>query len=438
MKARYAILAIAAMFVAVNANAVDLHGYFRQAEGVSSKGGDQVTFKNKDQDYKLRLGNEDNWSEFEYVQLIQKDKNGVEWTAGFMLGWGNGFNGDGDFASVNALQQEYIRATFPQLGGATVWGGKRFYHRHANDIFDYFYMNESGPGVGIEDIDVGFGKLSAALFRFNPDISSKKDPAVADDPATPYINESLNNQNDNGKEGSGMVFLMPDFRLEGIPVNPGGTLNIALLSKIRMWNKERNGQADAPDGTSSFGVHAMVKHSQGGILNGGNNFAIDFKNTCFIDSNCPEKRWKLTATEDLLLQPTKAFAINFAAIYTYDKQADGKTNLQGLGVGVRPFFKFTDHFGLGGDAGYFYTKSSASGSKADSMFKLTVAPTITPFTDGFAWGVRPEIRFYATYASWNKEQNFNDKGDKVGFGGGAFKNDATSGVTLGTQVETWF
>ena len=71
MKARYAILAIAAMFVSANANAVDLHGYFRQAEGISATGGDQVTFKNRNQDYKLRLGNEDNWSEFEFVQLIQ-------------------------------------------------------------------------------------------------------------------------------------------------------------------------------------------------------------------------------------------------------------------------------------------------------------------------------------------------------------------------------
>jgi len=420
MKARYAILAIAAMFVAVNANAVDLHGYFRSAVGVSGKGGDQVTYKNAGQDYKLRLGNEDNWSEFEFVQLIQKDKNGVEWTAGFMLGWGNGFTGENEFSGPSALQQEYIRATFPQLGGATVWGGKRFYHRHANDIFDYFYMNESGPGVGIEDVDVGFGKLSAALFRFNPDITYET--GVADDPLTTDRDESVGNQHDNGKEGSGMVFLMPDFRLEGIPVNPGGTLNVALLAKVRMWNKERNFNADAPDGTTGFGVHAMVKHSQGGILNGGNNFAIDWKNTCFIDNNCPEKIWKLTVSEDLLLQPTKAFAINLAAIYTYDKADD--VNKQQIGIGVRPFFKFTDHFGLGGDVGYFYNKLSEGQDKANTMFKLTVAPTITPFTDGFAWGVRPEIRFYATYASWNEEQGKLD--------------DENSGFSVGTQVETWF
>jgi len=62
------------------------------------------------------------------------------------------------------------------------------------------------------------------------------------------------------------------------------------------------------------------------------------------------------------------------------------------------------------------------------MFKLTFAPTITPFTDGFAWGVRPEIRFYVNYASWNKEQTI---------GGGQFGTDE-SGLTFGTYVETWF
>lgn len=403
MKARYGMLAIAAALLALAtpANAVDLHGYFRSAVGGSSKGGDQQTFGNTNQGYKLRLGNEDNWSEFEFVQLIQKDKNGVEWTAGFMLGWGNGFTGDNQFAGPTALQQEYIRATFPQIGGATVWGGKRFYHRSANDIFDYFYMNESGPGVGIEDVDVGFGKLAVAVFRFNPAAAG---------------------------EQADFVFWMPDVRLEGIPVNPGGTLQVAALAKIRTWNKEIAG-VDAPDKTQSFSPFLMVKHSQSGILNGGNNFALTYKTGCFLNNDCQEDRWRFTATEDLLLQPTKAFAVNLAGIYIMEQDA-AKVKINGIGVGVRPLFKVADHFAIQGDLGYFYNKTDVSGSKENTMIKGTIAPTITPFTDGFAWGVRPEIRFYMTYASWNKEQN--------PMANGAFGPDATNGLTFGTQVETWF
>jgi maltoporin len=425
----HAMLAVALLAAAASANAVDLHGYFRQGVGGSSKGGDQAAFSNTGQNYTLRLGNEANWSEFEFVQLIQKDKNGVEWTAGFMLGWGNGFtlsqdmvNGgsgyidptnlgtdeiDTGFGSL-ALQQEYIRATFPQLSGATVWGGKRFYHRHANDIFDYFYMNESGPGVGIEDLDTGFGKLAVAMFRFQA-----RQPGTI----TPATYEP--------------AFWMPDVRLEGIPVNPGGTLSIAALARIRSWNKELAG-GKAPDKTQSFSPHLMVKHSQGNIMNGGNNLAIDYKTGCFLNDGCNENLWRLTVSEDLLIQPTKQFALNLAAIWMYDQNAT-KDKINGIGVGIRPLLKLADHFAIQGDAGYFYNKSDVSGSKANTMFKGTIAPTITPFTDGFAWSVRPEIRFYVTYASWNKEQN-----GTTGFGGGTFGPDATSGVTYGAMVDTWF
>ncbi len=431
MKARYAMLAIAAalMTLAMPANAVDLHGYFRSAVGGSSSGGDQVTFKNAGQDYKLRLGNEDNWSEFEFVQPLLKDKNGVEWTMGFMLGWGNGFTGDADFSGPTALQQEYLRATFPQLGGATVWGGKRFYHRSANDIIDFFYMNESNaPGVGIEDVDTGFGKLAVAVMRFNP-----------------------------GKEGNNVVYWMPDVRLEGIPVNPGGTLTVAVLAKMRSWNKHKATPAEssAPTDTQDFSPFIMVKHSQGGILNGGNNLAVTYKTGCFVGLNgnladvkgsaltpaetipdCHKDLRMLTVSEDLTLNPTKEFSVVLSGMYQNVQFPTGtdKATLNAYFVGARPLFKVADHFALQGDLGYFYNKTDISGDKERTMVLATFAPTITPFTDGFySAHSAPEIRFYATYASWNKEQRAT-----TGLTFGEAGKDVTNGFTFGTQVEAWF
>jgi maltoporin len=430
---RYAILAIAVLFVAVNANAVDLHGYFRNAVGGSSAGGDQVTFKNAGQEYKLRLGNEDNWSEFEFDQLLLKDKNGVEWSIGFMPGWGSGFNGANDIKGITGMQQEFVRATFPQLGGATVWGGQRYYHRHANDIIDFFYMNESNAGAGIEDLDMGFGKLAIALFRVNP-----------------------------GAEGNGVVYWQPDVRFEGIPVNPGGTLNIALLAKIRTWNKNLLGDKGtvAPD-TQDFSPFIMVKHSQGGILNGGNNLAVTYKTGCFVGVNglikdasggtdpkipdCHKDLRELTVSEDLTLNPTKQFSIVLSGMFqNYGLPAiDGgskKTTLNAYYVGTRPMFKVADHFAIQGDLGYFYNKTDVSGDKARTMIKGTIAPTITPFTDGFySAHSAPEIRFYATYASWDKDQA--KPGAGRGTTGNTFKGateDSSSGFTFGTQVEAWF
>ncbi len=421
---RYAFLAIAALFVAVNANAVDLHGYFRNAVGGSSSGGDQVTFKNAGQDYKLRLGNEDNWSEFEFDQLLLKDKNGVEWSMGFMPSWGSGFNGSSDIKGITGIAQEFIRATFPQLGGATVWGGQRYYHRHANDIIDYFYMNESNAGAGIEDLDMGFGKLAIALFRVN-----------------------------GGAEGNGDVKWMPDVRFEGIPVNPGGTLNIAVLAKFRTWNKNLLGDKAtvAPD-TQDFSPFIMVKHSQGGILNGGNNLAVTFKTGCFVNINgnikdasgtdpgipdCHKDLRMLTVSEDLTLNPTKQFSIILSGMFQNVQFPIGggeKKQLNAYYVGTRPLFKVADHFAIQGDLGYFYNKSTVDGDKARTMIKGTIAPTITPFTDGFySAHSAPEIRFYATYASWNKEQRATT-GNTFGEAG----KDVTNGFTFGTQVEAWF
>jgi maltoporin len=396
MKAKLAVLAIVAAF-ASSAFAVDMHGYFRDGVGGSSKGGDQVAFGNAGQGYKLRLGNEDNWGEFAFDQLVLKDKNGVEWTAEFMIGWGDGWTSNANDVVSLELKQQWLKGTFPQLGGASVWGGKRYYHRIANDIFDYFYVNESGAGAGIEDFDVGFGKLAVAVFRQLPFASTTKAAAT----------------------------WMPDVRLENIPVNPGGTLTVGVLAKMLTWNKELLG--DKPSDAASFSPFVFARHSQSGILDGGNNLAVVYKAGCFLD--CHKDSRAFIVSDDLLLQPTKQFSVVIAGVYKNEKDAlvSDKAN-SGYGIGVRPLFKVTDHFALQGDAGYFYNKTDISGSKANTMFKLNFSPTITPFTDGFAWGVRPEIRFYVNYASWNKEQSV---------GGGTFGTDE-SGLTFGTYVETWF
>jgi maltoporin len=41
----------------------------------------------------------------------------------------------------------------------TVWGGQRFYDRHDIHIHDYFFDDYSGYGLGVDNIDLGFGKL---------------------------------------------------------------------------------------------------------------------------------------------------------------------------------------------------------------------------------------------------------------------------------------
>jgi len=64
-----------------------------------------------------------------------------------------------------ALRQAYIEAknfikSAPEI---TVWGGQRFYDRHDIHIHDYFFDDYSGYGLGVDNIDLGFGKL---LFSY--------------------------------------------------------------------------------------------------------------------------------------------------------------------------------------------------------------------------------------------------------------------------------
>ena len=48
---------------------------------------------------------------------------------------------------------------------ATVWAGKRFYHREDIHVTDLYYWDISGMGAGVENLQVGPGKLSLAWLR---------------------------------------------------------------------------------------------------------------------------------------------------------------------------------------------------------------------------------------------------------------------------------
>ena len=49
----------------------------------------------------------------------------------------------------------------------TFWGGQRFYDRYNIDSQDYFFLNTSGIGAGVYNIDLGIGSLAIAYFGWN-------------------------------------------------------------------------------------------------------------------------------------------------------------------------------------------------------------------------------------------------------------------------------
>src|ERR1700722_18251559 len=87
-----------------------------------------------------------------YVQsrsTFQPSKGGVE-------------NSGNDFDFV--LRQAFLemKNVFKGAPEITFWGGQRFYDRFNTDPDDYFWLDTSGYGAGVYNIDVGVGKLAFA------------------------------------------------------------------------------------------------------------------------------------------------------------------------------------------------------------------------------------------------------------------------------------
>src|SRR5258707_6656301 len=71
-------------------------------------------------------------------------------------------NSGNDFDFV--LRQAYLemKNVFKGAPEVTFWAGERFYDRFNTDPEDYFWLDTSGYGAGVENIDVGIGKLNIA------------------------------------------------------------------------------------------------------------------------------------------------------------------------------------------------------------------------------------------------------------------------------------
>jgi maltoporin len=112
------------------------------------------------------LGNEnDTFADIQLGQEVYNKNNQTFYvdsmfsmTSGQKRDWENTKGDDADFA----LRQLNVQAKNLFGGNETLWAGKRYYQRHDIHISDTYYWDVSGAGAGIENIEVGPGKLLAA------------------------------------------------------------------------------------------------------------------------------------------------------------------------------------------------------------------------------------------------------------------------------------
>jgi maltoporin len=423
MKATSTLAAMAAAalgLTASGASAVELHGYLRSGVGGNLVGGQQQCFRTPGMPYKFRLGNEcENYGELELREPLYKDRSGVELSYVGMLGYVTpAAQDDESLKGANddlALRQSWIGATLPQLGGATVWVGKRYYHRNDVHIIDFFYWDVSGPGAGVENVDLGFGKLAVALFQSRP---------------TAHPRQQI---------------WRPDVRILGIPAGVG-QLDVGV--SLYYTSDQRTARYAA--GEQRVSPWITVQHVMPGFLGGFNKLALQWAtgSAASMDQypsagdGGGQHAYRLVEQVVWNLSPR----LSGAAVLTYeDRKRSGGFNDENhvaWGVGARPEIRFDEHLMLAMEAGLTHVKPKY-GTEATNLVKVTVAPTVMPLAGpAGAFFTRPELRLFVTWAAWTRATQRGGIFDQGACPGGGTSAGPLhchlTGLTYGAQVESWW
>lgn len=205
-------VAVAAGVMSAQALAVDFHGYARSGIGWTGSGGEQQCFKATGAQSKYRLGNEcETYAELKLGQELWKEGDKSFY---FDTNVAYSVNQEDDWESTSpAFREANIQGKnlIDWLPGSTLWAGKRFYQRHDVHMIDFYYWDISGPGAGLENVDLGFGKLSLAATRNSESGGSY---TFSSDDTKKYAAKTAND-----------VF---DIRLAGLETNPGGVLELGV------------------------------------------------------------------------------------------------------------------------------------------------------------------------------------------------------------------
>jgi maltoporin len=385
------------------------HGYFRVGAGSSSGGGPQSCFGLGGNTMKYRLGNEcDAYFEGGYTRELFRDSDGVSFVGTL---WANEYSPGSDFANAKlGIVKAYVEAKgLDFLQGGVAWMGKRFYYRPDIHMLDLQYINLNGTGAGVDAAKVGPGKLSYALFKDND--------ANSVDPLTGALIKNT-------------AAVRQNLVYEGLPVNAGGALDVAvsLISatgqgKHSGWQATVLHRQQVTGGSSTFGVQYGVGPGTG---IGVGNDRMGAAGSTALGSDVTRTR----VFDDVFIQPTENFGMEMVALVQRDK-SDLAGSSTWTTVGARPEYALSRHFKMQFELAASRVTFS-DGTPAQRLTKVTLAPTISAGKDFWA---RPELRLFVTYGKWNDGAtaalNANNNGGPV-FGGN------TSGASAGFQVESWF
>ena len=390
--------------------AFEFHGYMRSGQGLNSSGGQMVAFQAPGAPAKYRLGNEaETYAEMIFVNNWINPSRDPEkaWMKTELLVEGNTTQSQ-TYASNDQFR---LREAYIQVGNvlasnpsAQFWAGERYYRRLNIDINDFYILDTSGYGGGVENLNVKIGQMSVAYL------------GGADDSLV----------TNNGTYAKSVL----DVRLYGVKT-PVGQLGVWYD-----YSYSKGGTLAGGTSVPSAGGWAVgIGHTRQEWLGGYNRISLQYGvgNAANFSTGIDEPTVYLPNahtfrfTDSAVIQPNSKFAIQ--PVFIYQSQANGNpadgTNTW-VSLGARPVWFFTDHISLAFEAGFDHT-SNGLGLYDGWLRKFTIAPQIGSGRKFFS---RPVLRAFVTYANWSE-------GLKGFVGGPAFKN-ATAGWNFGVQGETWW
>lgn len=400
-----ALLGIAGVFGTAQADGIDFKGYVRSGIGSTSGGGDQVCFQAANTPGKFRLGNEcETYSELSLGKSLYK-QDGKEFylqtTVAYVSEQKNGFESitpQSDFGDGNVASREFAiigRNVVDQLPGATLWAGKRFIKRNDIHMRDYYYWDVSGPGAGIEDIDVGPMKFSVSWTR-----------------------STSGSSNDNF-----------DFRFTDYKVSEQGSLDFGVTygdtnlnpNDVQLGRQENDGTL------------FTVQHTQGGFFGGFNKFVVQYGQDAMasepfgggaglVSSNTRGDMVRVLTHG--VVEFNKHVEMMYSVIFENLEKDDG-TGRDWASVGIRPIYKWTGTMSTALEVGHDEVDQQTGGA-SNGLSKITLAQQ---WAAGSSIWSRPVLRAFVTHATWD---------GPTANSGGVLKPGATSGTTVGLQAEAWW
>ncbi|WOB08450.1 carbohydrate porin [Piscinibacter gummiphilus] len=393
---------------ALAAPPIEFSGYFRAGVGINTRGGNQVCYGLSGADTKFRLGNECDYVVEPTFDAKLAEYEGSDWHVRVMpsvyKGWDSGNaanNGNGPDQLTTRFGQIYAYGqNISQLANGRVWAGRRFYNRLQTGINDQFLENNDGNGAGVEDMDLGIGKLSVA-FMMDPN------------------NDAYNNR-----------FALP-IRMTGIKDMPNGELSIYVTpsKQLKTANQEPTppGPAVEPAAQANGLAVGIYQKLNGVILGGDTLFGVK------ADKQGELKNTRVVFQQGMSMGGT---AIDFITEYRVRKNKDALTGAdtgnKWFMIGARTDTHLSGPFRFLAEVGHDQVKPDGGGA-TQNLTKGTLAVAASA---GKEAGSRPTVRLFVTHAIWN---------DAVRTAGGLSSTntrqvfgDKKSGTSVGVQAESWW